>query len=122
MAFAVLSTELVHVHWPPGLWLGAAGGSAYALGRFLADYREGFPDGRPDGMYLVAVAARVILGAIVGVVALALGGDAAFVAGLGGPEVLVGFGAKFGRRKQRPPGGKEAASDATDRPNAKPRT
>lgn len=123
MALTVLSTGLVHlhVHWPPGLGWGAAGGLAYALGEFLADYREGFPGGRPGGLYLVQVTVRVILGAIVGAATLALGESAAFVSGLAGPAALVALGARFGRRKQRP-GGKEAATDANDRPTPKPRT
>lgn len=123
MALAVLTTELVHLHahWPPGLGWGAVGGFAYALAQFLADSREGFPEGHPWGLYLAQVAARVILGAIVGAATLALGEAAAFVAGLTATAVLVGFGAKFGRRKQRP-GGKEATTDATDRPNPKSRT
>ena len=123
MALEILSTELMHqyVHWPPGLGWGAAGGLAYALGEFLADYREGFPGGRPGALYLVQVAVRVILGAIVGAATLALGESAAFVSGLAGPAALVALGARFGRRKQRP-GGKEAATDATDRPNSKTRT
>ncbi len=120
MALATLSTGLVHlhVHWPPGLGWGAAGGFAYALGEFLASYRERFPEGRPGGLYLVQVAARVILGAIVGAATLALGGSAAFVAGLAGPAALVALGARFGRRKPRP-GGKEASANANDRPDAK---
>lgn len=123
VALTVLSTELVqmHVHWPPGLGWGAAGGFAYALGEFLADYRERFPEGRLGGLYLVQVAARVILGAIVGAATLALGGSAAFVSGLAGPAALVALGARFGRRKPRP-GGKEAATNANDHPNAMPRT
>jgi hypothetical protein len=123
VALASLSTGLVHlhVHWPPGLWWGAAGGLAYALAEFLAGSREGFPAGRPGGLYLVQVAVRVILGAIVGAATLALGGSAAFVSGLAGPAALVALGAKFGRRKPRP-GGKEASANANDRPDAKPRT
>ena len=122
MAFSILSAGLVHphVHWPPGLWSGAAGGLAYALAEFLADYRDGFPGGRPGGLYLVQVAVRVILGAIVGAATLALGGSAAFVSGLAGPAALVALGARFGRRKPRP-GGKEASANADDRPDAKPR-
>ena len=123
MALAILSTGLVylHVHLPPGLGWGAVGGFAYALAEFLADYREGFPEGRRWGLYLVQVAVRVILGAIVGAATLALGESAAFVSGLAGPAALVTLGARFGRRKPRP-GGKEAATNANDRPNAKPRT
>ena len=122
MPLAILSTGFAypHVHWPPGLWSGAAGGLAYALAEFLADYRDGFPGGRPGGLYLVQVAVRVILGAIVGAATLALGGSAAFVSGLAGPAALVALGARFGRRKPRP-GGKEAAANADDRPDAKPR-
>jgi hypothetical protein len=122
VALAVLGTGLTHLHahWPPGLWWGAAGGLAYALGEYLADYREGFPAGRPGGLYLVQVTVRVILGAIVGAATLALGESAAFVSGLAGPAALVALGARFGRRKQRP-GGKEATTDATDRPNSEPR-
>jgi hypothetical protein len=72
-------------------------------------------------LYLAQVAARVILGAIVGAATLALGEAAAFVAGLTATAVIVGFGAKFGRRRQRP-GGKEAATNADDRPTSKART
>jgi hypothetical protein len=123
VALAIIGTGLVHlhVHWPPGLGWGAAGGFAYALGEFLAGYREGFPEGRPGGLYLVQLAVRVILGAIVGAATLALGESAAFVSGLAGPAALVALGARFGRRKPRP-GGKEAATNATDRPDAEPRT
>jgi hypothetical protein len=119
MPLAMLAIGLtdVHIHWPPGLWLGAAGGLAYALAEFLADYREGFPAGRPGGLYLVQIAVRIILGAIVGAATLALGNGAAFVAGLAGPAALVALGAKFGRRKP-PPGGKEAPN-AKDRPASK---
>jgi hypothetical protein len=122
VALAILSIGLMdsHVHWPPGLWSGAAGGLAYALAEFLADYRDGFPGWRPGGLYLVQVAVRVILGAIVGAATLALGGSAAFVSGLAGPAALVALGARFGRRKPRP-GGKEASANANDRPDAKPR-
>lgn len=123
MALAVLGTRLahLHVHLPSGLGWGAAGGLAYALAEFLilADYREGFPERRHWGLYLVKVAARAILGAIVGAATLALGESAAFVSGLAGPAALVALGARFGRRKPRP-GGKEAP-DATDRPNARQR-
>jgi hypothetical protein len=123
MALAVFSTGLVHLHayLPPGLWWGAAGGLAYSLGEFLADYREGFPEGRRWGLYLAQMVARAILGAIVGAATLALGESAAFVSGLAGPAALVALGAKFGRRKPRP-GGKEAGTDATNRPGAKQRT
>lgn len=125
VALVILGTELVHQHvqLPPGLGWGAAGGLAYALAEFLilADYREGFPERRHWGLYLVQVTVRAILGAIVGAATLALGESAAFVAGLAGPAALVALGAKFGRRKPRP-GGKEAATDANDRPNAKQRT
>lgn len=86
----------------------------------LANYREGFTEGRPGRLYLVQVAVRVILGAIVGAATLALGQSAAFVSGLAGPAALVALGARFGRRKSRP-GGKEASADAKDRPDAKPR-
>jgi hypothetical protein len=122
LALTVFSTDLVqlHVHWPPGLGWGAAGGLAYALGEFLADSRGGFPNGRPGGLYLVQAGVRVILGAIVGAATLALGESAAFVSGLAGPAALVALGAKFGRRTQRP-GSKEATS-ADNRPNAKART
>ena len=121
MALADLTTGLVHlhVHWPPGLGWGAAGGLAYALAEFLADHREGFPAGRPGWLYLVQVAARVILGAIVGAATLALGQGAAFVSGLAGPAALVALGARFGRRRPRP-GGKEAATNADDRLDDKP--
>lgn len=121
MALATLGIEFVHVHWPPGLASGAAGGLAYALAEFLADYREGFPGGRPGGLYFVQVMVRVILGAIVGAATLALGGSAAFVAGLAGPAALVGLGAKFGRRKPRP-SGKEAPTNANDRSDTERRT
>ena len=122
MALAILSTGLVHlrVHWPPGLAWGATGGFAYALAEFLAAYRDGFPGGRPGELYLVQVAVRVILGAIVGAATLALGGGAAFVSGLAGPAALVALGARFGRRRPRP-GRKEASANANDRPNAKRR-
>ena len=121
MALAILSTGLVHlhVHSPPGLWLGAAGGLAYALAEFLLDYQERFPAGRPGWLYLVQMAARVILGAIVGAATLALGEGAGFVAGLAGPAALVALGARFGRRKPRL-GGKEAATNANDRLDNKP--
>ena len=123
MVLAALSAGLVslHVYWPPGLGWGAAGGLAYALGEFLADYREGFPEGKPGGLYLVQVAVRVILGSVVGAATLALGESAAFVSGLAGPAALVALGARFGRRKARS-GGKEAATDADDRPQSKPPT
>ena len=119
MALASLSTGLVHLyaHWPPGLWWGAAGGLAYALAEFLAGYRDGFPEGRPSGLYLVQVAARVILGAIVGAATLALGLGAAFVAGLAGPAALIALGARFGRRKPPRPGGKEPSASADERPD-----
>ena len=88
MALAILSNGLVHlrVHWPPGLGWGAAGGLAYALAEFLADHREGFPAGRPGWLYLVQVAVRVILGAIVGAATLAFGESAAFVSDSPGPR------------------------------------
>ena len=123
MTVSFLSTGLVHlpVHWPPGLWRGAAGGFAYALAKFLIDYQDGFPEGGPWGLYLVQVAVRVILGAIVGAATMALGASAAFVAGLAGPAALVALGAKFGRRKPRP-GWKEASADADDPPDAEPPT
>lgn len=123
MALASLSTELVllHVHWPPGIGWGAAGQLGYFLAKFLSDYQEGFPEGRHWGLYLVEMAARVILGAVVGAATLALGSGGAFVAGLAGPQALVSLGAKFGRHKQRP-GGKETVPDADARPNAKNRT
>jgi hypothetical protein len=109
---------LTGVHRPPGLWWGAAGGLAYALAEFLADCREGFPEGRPGWLYLAQVAARAILGAIVGAATLLLGDGAAFVAGLAGPAALVALGAKFGRRRPRP-GVQEAATSANDQPGAK---
>jgi hypothetical protein len=111
---------LLHVHWPAGLWWGAAGGLGYSLAEFLADYREDFPEGRPGWLYLAQVAARVILGAIVGAATLILGDGAAFVAGLAGPAALVALGAKFGRRRPRP--SKEAAANANDQSGAKPGT
>jgi hypothetical protein len=121
VALAILSTGLVHmhVHWPPGLGWGAAGGLAYALAEFLADHREGFQGGRPGWLYLVQVAVRVILGAIVGAATLAFGESAAFVSGLAGPAALVALGARFGRGKPRR-GGKEAVTNANGRPDAKP--
>jgi len=111
----------LHISWLPGIWWGAAGGLAYALAEFLVDFREGFPEKPPVGLYLVQVAVRVILGAVVGAATLALGQSAAFVSGLAGPAALVALGAKFGRRKMRS-GGKEADADANDRPNAESRT
>jgi hypothetical protein len=121
MVLATLSTGLVHSHdsWSPGLWWGAAGGLAYALAKFLADYREGFPEGRSGWLYLVQVAVRVILGAIVGAATLALGDSAAFLSGLAGPAALVALGARFGRRKPQHPGGKGAGTDASNPPDAK---
>jgi hypothetical protein len=117
LALASISTELVrqHVQFPAGLWWGACGGLAYALAEFLAEYREGFPAGKPGALYLVQVAVRVILGAVVGAATLALGESAAFVSGLAGPAALIALGAKFGRRKPRE-GGKGAAN-STDRPD-----
>jgi len=109
----------LHIHTSPGLWWGAGGGLAYALAEFLADYRAGFPEGRPGGLYLVQVAARAILGGIVGLATLALGNGAAFVAGLAGPAALVALGAKFGSRRPRQ-AGKEAAASASDQAGAKP--
>ena len=109
----------MYAHWPPGLWWGAAGGVAYALAEFLADYRDGFPEGRPGSLYLAQVTARAILGSIVGAATLALGGGAAFVAGLAGPAALVALGAKFGRRRSRPCR-KEAVANATDLPGERP--
>jgi hypothetical protein len=122
VVLAVFGTELaqLHVQSPPGLWWGAAGGLSYALAEFLGDYREGFPEGRRWGLYLMQAAVRVILGAVVGAATLALGAGAGFVAGLAGPAALVALGARFGRRKPRP-GGKEAP-DANDRSNPKQRT
>jgi hypothetical protein len=122
VALAELSTGLVHLHvqFPPGLRWGAVGGLAYSLAEFLADYREGFSEGRHRRLYLVQVTVRVILGAIVGAASLALGESAAFLSGLAGPAALVALGARFGRRKPRP-GGKEARADASDHPNAKQR-
>jgi hypothetical protein len=117
MALASLCTELIHL---PGLGWGAAGGLAYALAEYLADSREGFPEGWRWGLYLVQVAVRVILGAVVGAATLALGHSAAFVAGLAGPAALVALGARFGRRKPQP-GGKEA-TDANGRPDTKRQT
>jgi hypothetical protein len=118
-----IGTELAQfrLHCPPGLGWGAAGGLAYGLAEFLADSRDGFPEGRHKGLYLAQVAVRVMLGAVVGAAALALGQSAAFVSGLAGPAALVALGARFGRRKLRP-GGKEAVNDAADCPNPKRRT
>jgi hypothetical protein len=101
VALAELSTGLVHLHvqFPPGLWWGATGGLAYSLAEFLADYREGFSEGRHRQLYLARVTVRVILGAIVGAASLALGESAAFLSGLAGPAALVALGARFGRRK-----------------------
>lgn len=123
MTLASTATELLrlHVQWPPGIGWGAVGGLAFSLAEFLADYREGFPEGRRWGLYLAQVAVRVILGAVVGAATLALGQSAAFVSGLAGPAALVALGAKFGRRKPRP-SGKEATPDGEARPNAKNRT
>ena len=117
MALGMLGNGLVqqHVHWPPGLWWGAGGGLAYALAQFLADCQQGFPLGRSAWLYLAQVAARAILGAIVGAATLALGSGAAFVAGLAGPAALVALGAKFGRRRP-PPGGKDGTSHSDDQP------
>ena len=81
----------------------------------------GFPEGRPGWLYLAQVAARVILGAIVGAATLVLGDGAAFVAGLAGPAALVALGAKFGRHRPRP-GGKDAASYADSQPGTRPGT
>jgi hypothetical protein len=107
----------LHIHWAPGLWWGAVGGLAYALAEFLADYRAEFPAGKPGWLYLAQMAARVILGAIVGAATLALGQGAAFVSGLAGPAALVTLGARFGSRKPRR-GRKEAPVDADDQPDA----
>ena len=131
MALAVLSTELVHLHvqLSSGVRWGAAGGFAYDLAKFLIladpqtllDRQHPLLDRQHRRLYLVQVAARAILGAIVGAATLALGASgAAFVSGLAGPAALVALGANFGRRKSRP-GGKEAPVDANDRPNAKQR-
>ena len=118
MGLTVLGTELAHAQWAPGLWWGAAGGLAYALAGFLIDYPDGFSEKPRWGLYLLQVAARVILGAIVGAATLALGQAAGFVAGIAGPAALVGLGARFRRRKP-PPGGK-GGSDANDPPDATP--
>jgi hypothetical protein len=129
MAVAGLSTGLVllHAHWSPGLWRGAAGGLAYALAEFLADCRDEFPSGRSGWLYLAQVVGRVILGAIVGAATLALGQSAAFIAGLAGPQALIALGAKFGRRRRRRPGGnkprrrgREAGGNADNRPPSEP--
>jgi hypothetical protein len=116
VTLAILSIWLVqlHIHWPSGLEWGAAGGLAYALGEFLADTREGSLAGPAGWMYLVQVAVRVILGAIVGAATLALGGSAAFVSGLAGPAALVALGARFGRRK--PQQGREGGCNQCQRP------
>jgi hypothetical protein len=123
VALAVIGTELVrlNVQLLSGLGWGAAGRLSYSLAEFLADYRDGLPEGRHRGLYLAQVVVRVILGAVVGAATLALGQSAAFVSGLAAPAALVALGAKFGRRKPRP-GGKESASDAGARPNARDRT
>jgi hypothetical protein len=123
VAVTILTTGLgqLHAQWAPGLGWGAVGGLAYALAQFLADCREGFSTGPPGRLYLVQVVVRVILGAVVGAATLALGESAAFVSGLAGPAALVALGARFGRRKPRP-GRKEAATNANDRPDAKPRS
>lgn len=120
MALAIISTGLVHlhVHWPPGLWWGAVGGLAYAVAQFLI---EGFPEGQSRRLYLAQVAARIILGAIVGAATLAFHDSAAFVAGLAGPAALVALGARFGRRKP-PPGGKDAANHADGQQDTRPGT
>jgi hypothetical protein len=113
-----------HVLWPPGLWWGAAGGLAYALAAFLvlADPQENLLDRQHRRLYLVQVATRAILGAIVGAATLTLGANgAAFVSGLAGPAALVALGARFDRRKAHP-SGKEAAPGAADRPNTKRQT
>ena len=121
MALAVLGTYLgqLHLQCPPGLWSGAAGGLAYALAEFLADYREGFPDDRPGGLYLVQVVVRVILGAVVGAATLALG------------QAQDSWPVSLGRRRWSPWGEvrspqasarREGGIDANDRPNTESRT
>jgi hypothetical protein len=83
-----------------GLWWGAAGGGAHALGQYLGDCQDGFSEKRHWGPYLAWIA----LGALIGAAILALGHSAAFVAGLAGPDALVALGATFNRR---PGGGQE---------------
>lgn len=124
MTHASFGIELLHLYaqFPPGIGWGAAGGLAYSLAEFLADYRDEFPAGRSRGLYLVQVVVRVILGGVVGAATLALGQSAAFVSGLAGPAALVAFGARFGRRKTRPGGKEAAAPDADARTSAKNRT
>jgi hypothetical protein len=114
---ASFGTELVRLHaqWPPGLGRGAAGGLCYVLADFLVDYKDGFPAGQRWGLYLAQAAVRVVLGAVIGAATLAFGESAAFASGLAGPQALVALGAKFSRRKSRP-GGKQALTDAGDRP------
>jgi hypothetical protein len=101
---------LVHLYAerPPGLGWGATGGLAYALAEFLRDSPDELPEERRWRLYLVQVAARVILGAIVGAATLALGPGAAFVSGLAGPAALVALGAKFDRHKPQPGGNRHA--------------
>jgi hypothetical protein len=120
VAFAVIHAGLAHFNpaWLPGLGWGAAGGFAYALSQFIADYWEGFPEGRRTGPYLGQVAARVILGAIVGAAALVLGEGSAFISGLAGPAALVALGARFGRR--RPPRSGRKGISASDPPDDEP--
>lgn len=119
MILAVLSAEMTRqspgIHWPPGLWWGAAGGLAYGLADFLIGDHEDLSSRRAWALYLAQAVARVILGAIVGAATLALGDAGGFVAGLAGPAALVALGARFGRRKQRT-GGKETAADVDNRP------
>ena len=85
------------------------------LGRPVADELEGCTDRQAclavaghgprvtAGLerWLARVAARILLGAIVGAATLALGDGSAFVADLAGPAALVALGAKFGRRRPR---------------------
>lgn len=93
---------LVHlyVQHSSGLWWGAVGGGAHALGQYLGDCQDGLSGNRHWGPYL----AWIVLGALIGAATLALGHSAAFVAGLAGPDALVALGAKFSRR---PGGGQE---------------
>lgn len=112
-----MTTAFVFSQLLPGLGWGAAGGFAYALAQFLADYREEFSGNCDWKLYLPQMTVRLILGAVVGAATLALGQSAAFVSGLAGPAALVALGAKFGRHKPRQ--SEKEAPDANARPNVK---